>query len=236
MQRMIPFLLLAALALFAGCAPRDPNLAVRGMGEFPRKAGDYTLSVATYGLDAEGRVQLVQKGDDSLTGFVTRTLGPKGYALKAAGPARYAVEVHLLCGNPRVAKKGILAEELRIPAALAGAGYSEQTHYWLPDRETASGSREALDPRDSTLSSRMGGGSNRESRNPLGGAPLGRNTPDFCQGRVLVVVTQAGTGAQREVFVGRAATDDCRAQAGCPLNVCRSALEQSLVELLEHRF
>lgn len=234
MQRMLTFLLLAALAAFAGCAPRDPNLAVRGMGEFARTPGDYTLSVSTYGLDADGEVQPAAKADASLAGFVTRTLGAKGYSLKAAGPARYAVEAHLLCGNTRVAKKGILGEELRIPEQLAGPGYSELVHFWLPDA-AATGSREALDMRDARLVTSMGG-PNRDGKNALGGAPLGRATPDFCQGRVLVVVSQAGQGQMREVFAARAATQDCRALAGCPVEACRSSLEQALVELLERRF
>jgi hypothetical protein len=61
-------------------------------------------------------------------------------------------------------------------------------------------------------------------------------TPDFCQGRALVVLTPAATGAKREVFVGRAATEDCQAVPNCPVDACRNALEQTLVDLLEHRF
>lgn len=234
MQRMVFLAVLAVLTVLAGCAARDPNLTVRGLGEFGHTAGDYTLNVSVYDLDAEGRPRLVAADDASLRGFVTRTLSAKGYVAKAQAPARYALEVHLLCGSMRQADKGLLGEELKLPAAAAGPGYSPEIHFWRPDKVLGSSSH---DLRDSMQSGRTASGADRPTRNPLGGTPLGRQKPlDPCQGRVLVTLTPASAGAQREVFVGRAATDDCRAVTGCPVDTCRTALEQSLVDMLERRF
>jgi len=236
MQRMVILVVLAALAALGGCAPRDPNLAVRGLSEFGRAAGDYTLRVNLYDLDAKGHPQLVVADDPSLKGFVTRTLGPKGYTLRASGPARYNLEVHLLCGNMRAADMGIMAEELRVPASVVGSAYTEQAYYWLPDKGLGTGSRETQDLRDSMQLRRNERGSGRSTQAFHGGAPYGSANPDFCQGRVLVVLSPAAAGPQREVFVSRAATEDCQAVPNCPADVCRTALEQSLVELLENRF
>lgn len=233
MQRKVFLAVLAVLAMLGGCAPRDPNLAVRGMNEFKRSAGDYTLRVNIYDLDAKGQPRLVSEGDASMQGFVTRALAPKGYVLKTGGPARYELEVHLLCGNTRQADMGIMAEELYLPAAAVGAGYAKQVHYWLPDTAQSTASTNEL--RDS-MRTQGGSASARKTQNALGGSPLGHTTPDFCQGRVLVVLNTLGAGPQREVFVGRAATGDCQAVAGCPLSSCGGALDQALVELLERRF
>jgi hypothetical protein len=237
MQQKLVLAVLAALILAGGCAQRDPNLMVRSLGEFSRAPGDYTLSLKTYGLDDAGRSQLAAEGDASLSGFVTRTLSAKGYAVKAAGPAKYALEVHLLCGDTRTADKGLIGEELRLPAQGV-PGYSEQLHYWLP--EQVAGLREqvqeARERNDAIPRSRETGSMMRPNTSALGGAPLGRPTPDHCQGRVLVLVTPAGAGPVREVFVGRAATEDCAFAKGCPVGSCRNALEQSLVDLLERRF
>jgi hypothetical protein len=68
-----------------------------------------------------------------------------------------------------------------------------------------------------------------------GALRAGEIEPDFCQGRVLVLLTPSGAAPLREVFVGRDATEDCRAVAGCPADTCRTALEHALVELLERR-
>jgi len=232
MQRKFFLAVLAVLTMLGGCAPRDPNLAVRGMNEFSRSAGDYTLSVKVYGLDDKGQPRLVSEGDASMQGFVTRALAPKGYVLKTGGPARYNLEVHLLCGNTRQADMGIMAEELYLPAEAVGTGYAKQMHYWLPDTARSTASTHEL--RDS-MQTRGGSGSERKTQNALGGSPLGRTTPDFCQGRVLVVLSAQGAGSQREAFVGRAGTGDCQTVAGCPLSACGGALDQALVELLERR-
>lgn len=233
MQRMLILALAAALAALGGCAARDPNLTVRPLGEFSRAAGDYTLNVNLYSLDEKGRPRLDARDDASLRGFVSRTLAPKGYALKNGGQARYGLEVHLLCGNMRQADLGLMNESLALPAGTAGSTQSEQVHYWLPEASTSSSAR---DLRDSNQGVRGGVSTDRPGQNTMGGAHLGRMAPDFCQGRVLVVLSPAAPGAAREVFVSRAATEDCRAVSGCPADVCRSALEQSLVDLLERRF
>jgi hypothetical protein len=221
MQRKAILAVLTALAILGGCAQRDPNLAARTLGEFGRTPGSYTLHVNVYDLDAEGRPRLVSRDDASMTGFVMRTLSARGYTLQAAGPAQYAVEVHALCGDMRHADMGIIDENLRVPAGAVPQGYSPQIHYWLPEKT----------PNADEQRSGM-----RSLRANRGGAPLGGVEPDFCQGRVLVAVTPQADGAKREVFAGRAATDDCRAVPGCPADVCRSAIEQRLVELLERRF
>lgn len=232
MQRMVFLAVLAVLTVLSGCAARDPNLSVRGLGEFGHAAGDYTLKVSVYDLDAEGRPRLAVADDASLRGFVTRTLSAKGYVGKDAAPARYALEVHLLCGSMRQADKGLLGEELKLPAG-AVSGYSEEVHFWRPDKVLGVSSQ---DLRDSMQTGRTASGADRPTRNPLGGTPLGRQSLDPCQGRVLVTLTPAGSGAKREVFVGRTATEDCRAVTGCPVDTCRTALEQALVDLLERRF
>jgi len=236
MQRMVILVVLAALAALGGCASRDPNLAVRGLSEFGRAAGDYTLHVNFYELDAKGHPQLVVAEDPSLEGFVTRALAPKGYVLRADGPARYNLEVHLLCGNMRAADMGIMAEELRVPASVVGSAYTEQAYYWLPDKGLGTGSRETQDLRNSMQLSRSARTSGRYAQDFRGGTPYGAVNPDFCQGRVLVVLTPEATGPKREIFVSRAATDDCQAVPNCPVDVCRTALEQAVVELLESRF
>ncbi len=233
MQRMFFLAVLAALTVLGGCAGRDPNLVVKGMSEFGRTPGDYTLRVNLYDLDAQGRPQLSVQDDASLRGFVTRTLSARGYRLKPSGPARYDVAVYLLCGNMRTADMGLMAEELRVPA-LPPTGYSDQVYYWLPDMEPAQSGGAAQTRHDSAQMTRVASGSSKPTQGAPGGAT--RTAPDLCQGRVLVVVSPASSGAQREVFVTRAATEDCRATDGCKADVCRTALEHSLVDLLERRF
>lgn len=245
MQRKILLAALIALAaLVGGCAQSDPNLLVRGMSEFGRTAGDYTLTLKTYELDGTGHAILAGPAgseDASLRGFVVRTLSAKGYTLKASGPARYAVEAHLLCADTRLASLGLLAEELRLPAAAVGAGYNEDIHFWLPEKGVGMGQpgKDALDRRDSTMRRRQSGTFDRPNEASLGGTPLGGQDSAHCQGRVLVTlapVTPAGSGPQREVFVARGATGDCPAVSGCPLGTCSSALERTLVDMLENRF
>lgn len=237
MQRMVFLAVLTALAMLGGCAGRDPNLAVKGMSEFSRTPGEYTLHVNVYDLDADGRPRLAVQDDASMRGFVTRTLAARGYTLKTASPARYDVEVHLLCGNMRTADMGFMAEELRLPAAAAGPGYSKQVHYWLPDATQTSSGSETQDRHNSAQLSRVASGSSRPTQGVMGSAALGRTPLDFCQGRALVVLSPApSAGPAREVFVTRAATEDCSSAAGCSVDVCRTALEHSLVDILERRF
>ncbi len=243
MQRKVLLAALVALAVLGGCAQRDPNLLVRGLGEFSRSPGEYTLTLKTYQLDAEGRAQLagpVGSDDASLRRFVQRSLADKGYTLKTSGPARYAVEAHLLCADTRKASLGFMAEELRLPAAAVGAGYSEEIHYWLPDQNmgVAHPTKDVLDQenRDANTRRRTDGVTDRPSDPSRGLTPMGAQEPAFCQGRVLVTLTPAGTGPQREVFVGRRATGDCAAAPNCPLETCRSALERTLVYELDTAF
>lgn len=236
MQRMALLIVLAALTALCGCAPRDPNLAVRGLGEFGRGAGDYTLRVNLYDLDENGRARLAVADDPSLRGFVTRTLAARGYSVRAAGPAKYNLEIHLLCGNMRKADTSLISEELALPAGVVGPSYNQLVHYWLPDREQ--NFRDSDDLREAVQLQRNVRATEYASpgKTQRGGAPLGQNAPDFCQGRVLVVLTPEASGPKREIYVGRSATDDCKAVPSCPADVCRTALEQALVELLEHRF
>lgn len=238
MQRKVLLAALIALVALGGCAQRDPNLQVRGLNEFPRAQGDYTLTLKTYELDAEGQARLVGTDDASLRGFVARALKDKGYTLKTSGPARYALEAHLLCADTRKAKLGLMREELRLPAAAVGAGYSEDIHYWLPDQDASSGpaGMDALERRDTITRQRANGTAARSGDPRLGGTPLGSQEPAFCQGRVLVTLTPSGPGPLREVFVGRSATDDCAAKPDCPLATCRTALEQVLVYKLDTGF
>jgi hypothetical protein len=84
MQRMVFLAVLAALTVLGGCAGRDPNLAVKGMSQFGRAPGEYTLRVNVYDLDAEGHPRLAVENDASMRGFVTRTLAARGYTLKTA--------------------------------------------------------------------------------------------------------------------------------------------------------
>lgn len=236
MQRMLFLAVLAMAVVLGGCATRDPNLAVKGVNEFSRTPGDYTLRVNLYELDAKGLPKLASADDASLRGFVTRALSTRGYALKASGPARYDVAVHLLCGNMRTASMGLMAEELPVPADAAGPGFSPFVHYWLPEAEPAQTGGEARDKHEAAQASRISAGSSKPARNMPGGAA--RTAQDMCQGRVLVVLSPASSGPAREVFVARAATEDCRAAEGgaCLAQPCRSALEQTLVDLLERRF
>lgn len=226
---------LAALAVLSACAPRDPNLALHGLSQFNRAAGDYTLRVNLYQLDDQGRPQLVSAADPSLTGFVTRTLAERGYTLKTSGPARYHVEVHLLCGNMRTADMSIMSEALPVPAEAVGPGYDEHVYAWLPDRSLGADNRETSELHDAMQKRQGPRTMGYSSQTDRGGAPLGRSAPDYCQGRVLVVVTPASAGPMREVYVGHASTDDCKAVAGCPADVCRSSLEVTLVDLLDRR-
>jgi len=236
MQRKALLIILTTLVMLFGCAPRDPNLVVRGLGEFGRAAGDYTLRVNLYDLDEKGHPRLVSAADPSLQGFVTRTLSARGYVLRASGPAKYTIDVHLLCGNMRTADMGLMSESLPVPPAAVGAGYDERVYSWLPDRTYGAENRESSELR-SSMQKRQGPRTmGYSSQTDRGGAPLGQTTPDYCQGRVLVVVGTAGAAPQREMYVGRAATDDCKAVNNCPADVCRSALEQALVDMLEHRF
>lgn len=237
MQRKVLLVALVALVGLGGCAQRDPNLLVRSLTDFGRATGDYTLTLKTYELDAEGHARLAASDDASLRGFASRALAEKGYALKASGPARYAVEVHLLCADTHKASLGLWAEELRLPAEAVGAGYSKDIYYWLPDQGLGLGQpgKDALDRRNTTMRSRSS--STLDRPNDVGlGASMGRPEPAFCQGRVLVTLTPSGPGPQREVFVGRSATGDCAAEPGCPLKTCVTALERVLVDTLDTRF
>jgi len=236
MQRMAFFAVLTMLALLAGCAGRDPNLTVKGLGEFGRKAGDYTLRVNLYELDENGQPRLVAQDDASLRGFVTRTLAARGYALKAQGPASYDLQVHLLCGNMRTADMGLMAEELHVPVQAVGAAQPAEVFYWLPDKGQSAGGRELLNRQDANQRNRVASGSSRPSQGNLISDASDRAPQNPCQGRVLVALSPSASGLAREVFVSRDATEDCSAVAGCPADVCRTALEHSLVELLERRF
>ncbi|OIO04811.1 MAG: hypothetical protein AUJ49_02175 [Desulfovibrionaceae bacterium CG1_02_65_16] len=238
MQRKVLLMLLTALAVLCGCAQRDPNLVVRGLGEFSRGAGDYTLRVNLYDLDEKGNPRLVSANDPSLTGFVTRTLATRGYVLRTSGPASYNLDVHLLCGNMRAADMGFFSEKLRVPESALGAVGAEHMDYfyWLPDKGLNGTGRETQDLRDSMQVRGNLRATDYSGQTARGGAPLGQTTPDYCQGRVLVVLTPAANGPKREIYIGRSATDDCKAVPSCPADVCRSALEQALVEMLEHRF
>jgi len=236
MQRMVLLAVLAMLTVLAGCAGRDPNLVVKGMGEFGRAPGDYTLHVNLYDLDAEGKPRLVSRNDASLSGFVTRALGARGYTLKASGPARYDLQVHLLCGNMRTADMGLMAEELHVPAEAVGSAHTEEIYYWLPDKDQSPDNREIQSLHDSAQRNRVAGGTSRPKA-VMSGVTSGRVQQESCQGRVLVALSPAASGGPlREVFVTRANTEDCSAVGGCPADVCRTALEQSLVEILERRF
>ena len=239
MQRKVLLAALVALVALGGCAQRDPNLLVRGISEFGRAAGDYTLTLKTYELDAKGQAKLLATDDASVRRFVVRALADKGYTLKVSGPARYALEAHLLCADTRKASLGFVAEELRLPAEAVGAGYSEDIHYWLPDQDIGMGQpgQEALDRRDSDRRRRSNGTYSQPGQVVFGGAPLGAQEPAFCQGRVLVTVAPSqSAGPKREVFVGRSATSDCAATPNCPLETCRTALERVLVYELDTRF
>jgi hypothetical protein len=235
MQRKVLLAVLAALALLGGCAHKDPNLAVHSLGEYSRPAGDYTLNLKTYGLDADGRAQLAGQNDPSLSGFVARTLAAKGYVQKASGPAAFGLEVHLVCGDMRTASLGFIDEALGLPAQ-AVPGYLEQVHFWLPESDldpVVQQSREDRDRRERGPYGRDFGGGMRQSQSALSGAPFGGQKADSCQGRVLVVLNPAQAGAVRQVYVGRAATGDCAYAKNCPTDACRTALEQALVELLD---
>jgi len=238
MQRKVLLAVLAALALTCGCAKNDPNLAVRSLGEYARPAGDYTLSLKTYGLDADGHAQLVGEGDASLAGFVTRTLAAKGYTLKSGGPAGFGLEVHLVCGDMRTASLNFLDEGLPLPAQ-AVPGYLEQVHFWLPDNLAGSiqplQAQDARDRREGRPSRGDFHSNARQAEAAPSGTSAGGQQPDRCQGRVLVVLNPAGQGPVRQVFAGRAATQDCAYAKGCPVDACRTALEQALVDLLERR-
>lgn len=237
MQRKLILVVFAALVALGGCAARDPNLVVRGLNQFNGGAGDYTLHVNLYDLDDAGHPRLAVADDPSLTGFVSRSLAAKGYALRADGPARYNLEIDLLCGNMRTASLGIMSEELPVPADVVGPGYSGQVHYWLPEKGLGAGSHEPQDLSDSMRVRRGSQGAGQQSGLSYhGGTPFGDTPPDFCQGRVLVALTPTASGPKREVFVARAGTDDCKAVANCPSDTCRSALEQTLVDILERRF
>lgn len=236
MQRMVFLAVLAMLTVLAGCAGRDPNLVVKGMSAFGRAPGDYTLHVNLYDLDAEGQPRLAAQNDASLSGFVTRTLGARGYIQKASGPARYDLHVHLLCGNMRTADMGFMAEELHVPVQAVGSGYAEEVFYWLPDKDQGADSREIQSLHDSAQRNRVASGTSRP-KGAMSGVTSGRVQQESCQGRVLVALSSATSGgSMREVFVTRANTEDCSTVAGCPADVCRTALEQSLVEILESRF
>ncbi|MBA4358887.1 MAG: hypothetical protein C0405_14300, partial [Desulfovibrio sp.] len=126
----------------------------------------------------------------------------------------------------------------RLPAEAVGAGYSKDIHYWLPDVGVGPGqaNKEAVDRSSTTMRSSSSGAFDRRREIAYGGAPLGPKEPAFCQGRVLVTLAPAGSGPQREVFAGRGATGDCAAVADCPLKTCGSALEQTLVDVLERGF
>ncbi len=235
MRKLVLVAMMAALMGLGACAQHDPNLRVRELRELSRPAGDYTLSLKTYDLDEKGMPRLVSEADPSLAGFISRTLAPQGLSLKAGGPAKYTMEAHLLCANARRADMGIRSEEVRIPAQAVGAGYHEELHYWLPGEADPGTSRDAMARRENQGRRRHTGGLDRPDEMSLGGTQRMSVTPPPCQGRVLLLITPAGAGPVREVFVSRGSTADCSAVEGCPVNACRDNLERELVDLLERR-
>lgn len=233
MRRLVLGLVLAALFGLTACAQRDPNLRVRGLEEFGKAPGGYTLTLKTYELDGQDRVRLAAAQDPSLTGFAARALAARGY--RAAGPAAYSVEAHLLCVNPRKARLGLRSEEIRIPAEAVGRGYHDELHFWLPGESSPGAGRESMDRRDALVGRRARGTLLRGGDDPMSGTPYARPADaSACQGRVLLLVSpvQAGGGA-REVFAAQGATADCAPEAGCPVDTCRAALEDVLVNMIE---
>ncbi len=233
MRRFV--LVMAAMLLMglAGCAQHDPNLRVRGLEAFDKAPGGYTLSLKTYELDEKGQVRLVSNQDPSLAGFASRALAAKGY--KQGGAGKYTIEAHMLCANPRKATMGLFSEEIRIPAQAVGAGYSEELHFWLPGESSPVSGRDALERREAQQIRRSRGVGMRANSDPVDGTPFLRPIEaSACQGRVLLMVSPAASGSGlREVFSAQAATGECASVAGCPVDTCRSALEDVLVNLIE---
>lgn len=235
MRRLVLGVVVAALFGLSACAQHDPNLRVRGLGEFGKAPGGYTLALKTYELDEQGRPKLVGTQDASLSGFATRALASKGYT--ASGPARYSVEAHLLCANPRKADLGLRSEEIRIPAQLVGGSYHEELHFWLPGESNPGSGSQAAERREAAMRRRSLGTGDRSGENPVSGTPFALpSDASACQGRVLLLVSPTPGGAPlREVYVGQGATADCATVQGCPVNTCRTALEQVLVDMIETR-
>lgn len=233
MRRLVLVMAAVVLMGLAGCAQHDPNLRVRGLEAFGKEPGGYTLSLKTYELDEKGQARLVNAQDPSLTGFAARVLAAKGY--KQGAPAKYAVEAHLLCANPRKADLGLRSEEIRIPAQAVGAGYHEELHFWLPGESAPNSGRDALDRREAQQVRRSRGVGMRANSDPVDGTPFLRPIEaSACQGRVLLLISPASAASPvREVFSAQGATSDCAAVEGCPVSTCRSALEDVLVNLIE---
>lgn len=232
MRRFVLVMAAVLLMALAGCAQRDPNLRVRGLEEFGKAPGGYTLSLKTYELDEKGQVRLISAQDPSLSGIAARALAAKGY--RQGGQASYAIEAHLLCVNPRKAELGLRSEEIRIPAQAVGAGYHEELHFWMPGDPSPVSGRDALERREALLVRRSRGTGMRANDDPVGGTPFLRTSESTaCQGRVLLLVSPvAGGGAVREVFAVRGATADCASVEGCPVSTCRPAMEDVLANLL----
>ena len=234
MRKLVLVGLMAALFGLGACAQHDPNLQLHDMRQLGGVSGGYDLSLKSYVLDEDGKVTLASATDPSMAGFVTRTLAPLGLKLSSGSPAKYHVEVHLLCANPRKPSMSFFSESVRIPAEAVGAGYSEELHYWLPDNT-------------STLSTRTSkAGRDIPTRQPLGATEqddLGTSASQItgqagtpCQGRALVLFSPTGSGPVRNVYVARGSTTPCDTVEGCPINACRNKLEREVVELLEDRF
>ncbi len=233
MRRLVLGVVAVALFGLTACAQHDPNLRVRGLEEFGKAPGGYTLSLKTYELDEKGQARLASAQDASLAGFASRALAAKGY--KASAPAKYSVEAHLLCANPRKADLGLRSEEIRIPAAAAGAAYHEELHFWLPGESSPVSGRDTMDRRDALMGRRNRGTFMRTSQDPVSGTPFARAADaSACQGRVLLLVSPVSGGSPvREVFAAQGATADCASVEGCPVGTCRSALEDVLVNMIE---
>lgn len=236
MRRLVLVMTAVLLMGLAGCAQHDPNLRVRGLEAFGKAPGGYTLSLKTYELDEKGQARLVSAQDSSLAGFASRALAAKGY--RQGGPNAYAIEAHMLCANPRKASLGLLSEEIRIPAQAVGAGYHEELHFWLPGESSPTSGRDSLERREAQQVRRSRGVGMRANSDPVDGTPFLRPIEaSACQGRVLLLISPAAGAANgpggREVYSAQAATADCPSAPGCPVDTCRSALEDVLVNLIE---
>lgn len=233
MRRIVLVMMAILLAGLAGCAQHDPNLRARGLEEFKKTPGGYTLSLKTYELDEKGQAKLVSAQDPSLTGFATRTLATKGYK-QSAQPA-YTIEAHLLCANPRKASLGLISEEIRIPAQAVGAGYHEELHFWLPGEASPSSGRESIQRREAQQVRRSRGVGMRANADPVDGTPFLRPIEaTACQGRLLLLISPvAGGSPVREVYAARGVTAECASVEGCPVTTCRSALEDVMVNLID---
>lgn len=234
MRKLVLAAMMAALVGLGACAQHDPNLLVRDLREVPRGPADYTLTLKTYEQDAEGKIRLVGSADASLAGFVSRSMAGKGYTLKTAGAARYTLEAHLLCANPRQADMGLRSEEVRLPAEAVGPSYHDELHYWLPGESDPNAALDSLNRRDSQTRRRPSGALDRPDAT-RGSTALMTPQAEPCQGRVLLLLSPAGAKTPREVFVARGSTADCSATAQCPISSCRNNLERELVDMIEGR-